>query len=217
MTATYARRFVPRLKDGKICMTKYVLNSGGLNNNIPGARRFIAELLKGLGENPQILFCFFAEKREDWEEKFPKFKQGFNNWAPSGVNATFELAFPETFVAQVSSSDVIYLYGGDDFLLQYWLTQFDLARIWDGKVVGTISASSDALSEYFWPCDWRECKQGLGILPIKFIPHYKSNFGKDDPRGPVDWESAYRELEEYGDSDLPIFALKEGEFKVFEV
>jgi hypothetical protein len=38
-------------------MTKYVLNSGGLKNNIPGAKKFVAELVKGLGENPKVLFC----------------------------------------------------------------------------------------------------------------------------------------------------------------
>ena len=57
---------------------------------------------------------------------------------------------------------------------------------------------------------------GLGILPIKFIPHYKSNWGSDDPRGSIDWEAALRELEEYGDASLPIHALEEGEYIVIE-
>jgi hypothetical protein len=54
-------------------------------------------------------------------------------------------------------------------------------------------------------------------LPIKFIPHFESDFGSTDPRGPVDWQKAHKDLEEYGDTTLPIYALREGEFKVFEV
>lgn len=73
------------------------------------------------------------------------------------------------------------------------------------------------LAMHYWTCDWRECQDGLGILPIKFIPHYKSSFGADDPRGPIDWQKAYDQLKAYGGPDLPIVALKEGEYKVFEV
>ncbi|EKE21485.1 MAG: hypothetical protein ACD_7C00216G0001 [uncultured bacterium] len=57
---------------------------------------------------------------------------------------------------------------------------------------------------------------GLGILPIKFIPHYKSSYGEDDPRGSIDWESAYKELEGCGNKSLPIHALEEGNFIVIE-
>ena len=57
---------------------------------------------------------------------------------------------------------------------------------------------------------------GLGILPIKFLAHFKSDFGGDDPRGPIDWDNSYEELKAYQDKDLPIYALKEGEYKVFE-
>ncbi len=198
-------------------MTKYVLNSGGLKNKIPGAKKFVAELVKGLGENPKVLFCFFAEKRENWEGKYPAYVEGFKEWAPAGIDISFELAWPDTFEEQVARNDVTYIHGGDDHLLLYWLRQFDLPKTWEGKVVGTNSASSDALSVSFWTCDWRQCKDGLGILPIKMIPHFNSEYGNDDPRGPINWEKARAELAAYGDANLPIYALKEGEFEVFEV
>jgi hypothetical protein len=72
------------------------------------------------------------------------------------------------------------------------------------------------LATHFWTCDWRLCLDGLGILPIKFIPHYESDFGADDPRGPIDWQKAYDELAVYGDTSLPIHALTESEFIVLE-
>lgn len=58
---------------------------------------------------------------------------------------------------------------------------------------------------------------GMGILPIKFIAHFNSEYGITDPRGPIDWKIAKIELENFGDRNLPVYALEEGEFEVFEV
>lgn len=196
-------------------MTKYVLNSGGLNNEPERARKFFAEVVKDLGTAPKILFCCFAQPREEWEQKFAKDTQT-SNYYPESVVPVFELAFPETFEKQLSACDAVYMTGGDDHLVQYWLRQFDLPKICDGKVVSTNSASSHALSTHFWTCDWRSSMNGLGLLPIKFLAHYQSDFGAEDPRGPIDWEAAYEELVAYGDTSLPIHALREGEYIVIE-
>jgi hypothetical protein len=197
-------------------MTKYIINSGGLVNNLQGAKSSIEETLKSLGVKPNLLFCFFAQKREDWEIGFKDKVAFFKEMMPDSVDPYFELAFPEKFVEQIKKSDAVIIFGGDDHLVQYWLKQFDIPNIWDGKVVSLRSASSNALAKSFWTCDWRKCMDGLGILAIKFIPHYKSNYGIDDPRGPVDWDKAYKDLEEYGDKNLVIHALREGEFIVIE-
>ncbi len=197
-------------------MTKYIINSGGSRNNPKGEKLSIDETLKGLELKPNLLFCFFAQKREDWEIGFKDKVAFFKEMIPDNVDPYFELAFPEKFVEQIKKSDAVVIFGGDDHLVQYWLKQFDIPNIWDGKVVSLRSASSNALAKYFWTCDWRKCMDGLGILEIKFIPHYKSNYGIDDPRGPVDWDKAYKELEEYGDKNLAIHALQEGEFIVIE-
>jgi len=194
-------------------MTKYILNSGGIRKNIEGGKRFFAEAVKGLGDNPKILICLFAFPRERWEGKIEEVKQ--KNLYPANITPHFELAFPDKFEEQVKNSDVIYIYGGDDHLLQYWFRKFNVPKIWEGKVVATGSASSNMLSKYFWTCDWRGCMDGFGILPIKFLPHFKSSYGGDDLRGPIDWQKALLELKEYKE-DLPIYALEEGEFKVFE-
>lgn len=196
--------------------TKYILNSGGIRNNPEGGKRFFAEAIKGFGNTPRVLLCLFAYPREHWEEKFAETKEQSFSLYPEGVNPIYTLAFPDTFIEQIKNTDVLYIYGGDDHLLQYWLRKFDIPKIWEGKVVATNSASSQALAKHFWTCDWRQCMDGLGILPIKFISHYGSAFGADDSRGPIDWSKAYSELESYGDTALPIYALKEGEFIVIE-
>lgn len=195
-------------------MTKYILNSGGIRNNIGEGKKFFAEAVKDLGDNPKILLCLFAYPREKWEIKFEEIKQ--NNLYPLNITPIFTLAIPDIFEEQIKENDVIYIYGEDDHLLQYWLKKFDIPKIWNGKVVITNSAGSNAMAKYFWTCDWRQCMDGLGILPIKFVPHYNSSFGENDPRGPIDWEEAYNKVKEYKE-DLPIYALKESEFIIFNL
>jgi hypothetical protein len=135
---------------------------------------------------------------------------------PYGLKPKFTLAMPDEFANQCGDADVIYFHGGDDHLLKYWLGQFELEMLFKDKVVVTNSASSDIVTTHYWTSDWRRCGDGFGILPIKFIPHFQSTAGDDDPRGPIDWDKAIKELSEYGDKSLKIYALKEGEFEVFE-
>lgn len=133
---------------------------------------------------------------------------------PDDVEPIFTLAMPSLFQEQCLAADIIYFHGGDDYLIRFWMKQFDLIKLFNNKVVATNSASSNMLAAYYWTLDWRQCDEGLGLLPIKFFPHYRSDYGKDDPRGLVDWKMAYDDLAEYGDKTLPIYALKEGEFVI---
>lgn len=198
-------------------MTKYVVQSGGIRNQPELKKQFHQELIKGLGNNPKFLLCNFAQGREYWEAKFPGYADSIREDMPEGLIPSFVLAMPDTFAEQCKEADVIYFHGGDDHLVQYWMRQFNLPELFNGKVVATNSASSNMLATCYWTCDWRKCGDGLGVLPIKFIPHYESAFGADDPRGPIDWAAAKEELEGYGDTILPIYALKEGEYAIFNL
>jgi hypothetical protein len=198
-------------------MTKYVLNSGNISSYPDKQRAFFAEFTKGLGQNPKVLIVLFSRPREYWEQTFYKYESQLSSSAPEGVNATFELAMPNTFEQQIKNSDILYIAGGDDYLLRFWLDKYDLPKIWDGKVIATSSAGSDVLVSHFWTCDWRMNMDGLGILPIKFLPHYNSDYGSDDPyRDPIDWSKALAELKEYGDKELPVYSPEEGDFIVIE-
>lgn len=195
-------------------MTKYILNSGGIQNSYDRGEKFFNEIIKGLGSTPKLLICLFAQPREDWEKKYAEDVLFFNELFNKDIQPVLDLAFPERFEDQIRQSSAIYVHGGDDHLVQYWLRKFDLPKLLEGKVVATNSASSHALSQSFWTCDWRQCMDGLGILPIKFLAHFNSDYGKDDSRGPIDWNTAYSLLQGYGDRNLPVYALKEGEYKI---
>lgn len=197
-------------------MTKYVLNSGGIKRQPALKKKFHQEIVAGHGKKPHILICSFAQGREYWNIKFKGYCDSISADMPEGVDPTFELAMPDTFVDQCAKADAIYFNGGDDDLLQYWMRKYDVKSLFTDKVVATNSASSDMVATHHWTCDWRKCSDGFGILPIKFIPHYLSDFGDADPRGPIDWQKAYDDLAAYGDTTLPISALKEGEYLVVE-
>lgn len=197
-------------------MTKYVVQSGGIKNEPERKKQFHQELVKGLGNAPKFLLCDFAQGREYWEVKFANYSDLIHEDMPVGVVPSFELAMPDIFVEQCDKADIIYFHGGDDHLVQYWMRQFNLNELFTDKVVATNSASSNMLATSYWTCDWRAYGDGLGVLPIKFIPHYESSFGDDDPRGPIDWHIAKQQLEEWGSKDLPMYALKEGEYRVFQ-
>lgn len=118
-------------------MTKYLLNSGGIGNSADKGQRFFRAVVENLGENPKVLFCFFALPREDWEAKYAEYVAGFTSHMTENVHP-------------------------------------------------------------------------------KFLAHYESEFGADDPRGPIDWHAAKEELEAYHDKKLPVYALREGEFEILE-
>jgi len=198
-------------------MTKYILNSGGLKNAPELKKKFHQEIVKNLGNSPTILLCNFAQPREYWEAKFNDYTTSIIEDMPDNVHPTFILAYPDHFESLCKKADVVYMHGGDDYLLQYWMKGFDLDTLFEGKVVATNSASSNLLSASYWTCDWRQCGDGFGVLPVKFISHFESSFGDNDPRGPIDWQAAFDELSSYGDTSLPIHALKEGEYVTFEI
>jgi peptidase E len=194
-------------------MTKYILNSGSVSRYPEKYKAYIQEIIKGLGNNPKILLCFFAQKREDWEQAFIAKVENLKELMPDGVKAEFSLAMPENFVQQVKNNDAIIIHGGDDHLVKYWLEQYDLKELYKDKVVAGSSAGTNVLVKYFWTCDWRQNMQGLGLVPIKFLPHYKSDYGANDPRGPVAWDKAYKELKNYKE-ELEVYALEEGDYVV---
>lgn len=134
--------------------------------------------------------------------KFAAYSENLKTDLPDSIHPEIEMAVPDIFEKQVENADVIIIYGGDDYLLQCWLKNFNLPEIWEGKVVATSSAGSNALASSFWTCDWRQPMDGLSIIPIKFIPHYKSDFGSTDPRAPL---TGKRRTKSYKSTEIQIY------------
>ncbi|MCL2037419.1 Type 1 glutamine amidotransferase-like domain-containing protein [Candidatus Saccharibacteria bacterium] len=196
-------------------MTTYIL-SGGNDSQMTDAQvaKLRAAILSGLNNEPRVLSVSFALLREDWEWKFrdrrtPAFQRLFDK------NYDARLAYPDTFREDVKWANVIYIHGGDDTLLAHYLDKYeDLKELLAGKIVIGASAGADYLSQIFWTCDWRTVMNGRGLVKAAVITHFDSEYGKDDPRGPVDWAAAKHELA--AETDLPIYLIREGDIEVFE-
>lgn len=196
-------------------MTKFILAGGADRKFSTFGKRLSQEVNKTTAPRT-ILSCNFAVPREDWEEKFIAKKEWFEEHFGQGVEVV--LAMPNKFEEQVESADLIYLHGGDDTLLHYWLGKYDLSKLFSGKIVVGSSAGANALAHTYWTCDWREVQQGLGLVPGNVITHFESEeYGVFDPRGPINWGIAKEELMNALNNNYPISTLHEGEFVVFEV
>ncbi len=122
-----------------------------------------------------------------------------------------QLADPEKFAQQVDWADVVYLTGGfTDVLNSALKKDTRWLQYLEGKTIGGTSAGADVLGKYFYNLDTLVLGDGLGLLPIKVIPHWCSDYNAPN----IDWDKAETELKAYKE-DLPLVTLREGEFKVF--
>lgn len=197
-------------------MTKYILAGGADRKYAVYGEKLAAEVSPARSEPLVLLGCFFAVPREEWEAKFADRKQWYTG--VFGPKTKAILAFPDTFTKQVKNADIIYLHGGDDVLLSHYLNTFDnLAALWAGKTVIGSSAGADYLAESFWTGDWREVRQGSGLSGLNILAHYESEeYGQEDPRGPIDWSAAERELRQAIGPDKTVVLLREGDIRVVE-
>ena len=65
------------------------------------------------------------------------------------------------------------------------------------------------MAKYYYGLDSLKLCEGLGLLPVKIIVHWHSDYNAPN----IDWDKAYLELKNYKE-DLPIITLAEGQFEV---
>jgi peptidase E len=198
-------------------MTKYIVQSGSIKKYPEKMTKYFSEIFKDVHDAPNVLWCFFAIDSEDRQKRYDTYTKLFLSYFPDRTVSTSQLASVDDFEKQVDWADVIMFQGGSTELLMKELKKFDLEILLKGKVVSGSSAGAHMFARHFWSADSRVCGNGFDVLPIKVASHFYSNYGENDPRGPIDWEAAKKELEEYGDTSLPVYALEEGEFVVLKV
>ncbi|MFT7558034.1 MAG: hypothetical protein ACI83D_000716 [Planctomycetota bacterium] len=151
-------------------------------------------------------------ERETWEERYNRFTKHFIEYIPDGITPELSLADTNSFTTQVRESDIVFFYGGDPEILRLRLEQYDIPAIFDNKVVAGTSAGSAVFCSEYWGYSTRRPAPGLGIFPIKFMPHCYAELPDPGIHGPLDRERAKEELRQSGDSDQKIYDLREGEY-----
>ncbi len=193
-------------------MTKYILIGGYLHKAKDGGKSFCEELVKDFNQDRpiKILNCLFARSEDVWQDKIKENNDFFSKYINS-----FELilADPANFVEQAKNCDVVYIQGGyTEPLMRKLLENTEWIKYIDGKTIAGTSAGGDAIAKYYSVLKTSRVGDGLGLLPIKFIPHWKSDYSDEEVKD-INWDEELNKLKEYKE-DLPIYTLAEGEFKV---
>ncbi|MEK7150032.1 MAG: Type 1 glutamine amidotransferase-like domain-containing protein [Patescibacteria group bacterium] len=191
-------------------MIKYILIGGHIHKAQDGGKAFCDELIKDTdGKQIKILDCLFARPLQEWDTKFQDDKNFFQEHLQ---NFEIELATPENFLEQVKKSDIIFFQGGVPHqLMSIIATNGDWVKELDGKVLVGSSGGADAICKYYGVGKTSNIGEGLGLLPIKFIPHWKSDYA---PGIVINWDELFNKLKTHKEN-LKIVTLGEGEFIVF--
>lgn len=192
--------------------TKYILVGGYPQRASDGGKAFADESVKGFGEPVKILDCLFARPRDNWEKAYNQDKEFFQRHLPNKV-LDIQLADPAIFLEQVKWANTIYIRGGvSEVVLAELLRQgHGWEKELEGKTLAGSSAGAHVIAKYYYGLDDLKLAEGLGFLPVKVLVHYRSDYNAPN----IDWDKAYIDLQSYKE-DLPLFALAEGQFEVFE-
>jgi peptidase E len=155
--------------------TKFILN-GGRKKNTVSSPDFYKEILKDVPENATILIVPFAREIETIQITAEKEINEFNayKWQEK-IN--FIIAEEKSFIEQIKLAEVIYLQGGSSLKLLDVLKKFpSFKELIKNKTVAGESAGANVLCKFFFSPSANKISEGLGLLPIKLIPHYKDEY-----------------------------------------
>ncbi|TSC70427.1 MAG: hypothetical protein CEO12_361 [Parcubacteria group bacterium Gr01-1014_46] len=157
--------------------TKFILHGGFTpGNQNENNSDFYKEILKDAHEGTKVLIVPFAKDVERIPLTTERVKNEFNK-NKQQEKLEFEVANEEFFIKQVNSADVIYFQGGTSLKLLDVLKKFpELKDSLTGKIIAGESAGANVLGEFFFSPSANKVFEGLGILPIKIIPHYKEEY-----------------------------------------
>lgn len=173
-----------------------------------GGKRFTDVLFRYYPQEVKLAFCIFAQPEEQWEDTrnwnvgmFDKFKDG--------RIVSYQTMTLENFTEVSAWADIIYLTGGDPLQLTKSLQPFDLARLWDGKVLAGSSAGADLFCSGFTFLQNRSFSRGLGWVNASCIPHWRSQDFEGYTQEDWDWaeQESLRQL-----PDAPVLCIPEGDF-----
>lgn len=190
-------------------MIKFILSGGYYYKAPDGGKSFCAEIIKDINDRPiKILDCLFGRPLETWEQKISDDQSFFSKHIDE---IDIKTASKENFTQEIKESDIIFFQGSrpeDIINILNTILGWEDALI--GKTVVASSGGASMLVKYFGVGKSNRIGEGFGLLPIKFIPHWQSDYGEELK---IDWNTLLNTLEEYKEA-LEITKLKDGEFKV---
>jgi peptidase E len=198
-----------RFSPGPQHMTKYILHGGYTKLENDSNRAFFREIVKDLLDTATILLVYFAREDVEIPKLFERDKKSFLGTGKKDLN--FLVASSEDFIQQIQNADAVYLSGGETEKLLNTLKQFPaFAKAVTGKVVAGSSAGAYALARYYYSNSRNTVSEGLGILPVKVVCHFKSKIHDVPATDPVELMEKYSE-------NLELVVLADCESRLFIV
>lgn len=152
--------------------TKYILHGGSAQKVNANNDIFFREILKDTPDNVKILLAHFAAPKENSLVNKEKDSSQFER-AKENKTLHFEVASKDSFIEQVKKADIVYFGGGTTLPLLNVLKMFNnLKELFVGKTIVGESAGANCLSSYCYSPSGGVL-QGLGLVPVKTIPHYQ--------------------------------------------
>jgi peptidase E len=181
--------------------SKIILHGGFRKGEIQENDKFFREMLKDTPHELNLLLVYFAEKVEKISDRIEQDKSQFNKNSSDKI-INYKVATVGTFLNDVGWADVVYLHGGKTAKIMETLNNYSgLRELFSSKIIAGDSAGANALCAYYFSKNSQKIGQGLGILPIKLVPHFEK--GKEDPF--IDFETG-----------LETVLLSEYEMRIFE-
>lgn len=189
-------------------MTKFILHGGIRHGSqqLLSEMSFFSEFIKDLPKHARVLCVYAAIDSDRWEDEFKREQEKIS--ALMGLNAVeLELGSNDAqeLAEQIVRSDAVYFRGGysSELIKSTLMKVSNLRELLKNKIVAGSSAGAYALSKYYISVKGVLGK-GLDIVSCKVMAHY------------TDERIAELEaLKKYGE-DLPLYALKEGEYVIIE-
>jgi peptidase E len=185
-------------------MTKYILHGGFERKDNELNRSFYQELASDLPENATVLLVYFASEYDEHEEAYKEQVQRIIN---KSIN--FELATEKDFLEQVRRTDAVHFRGGHTPKLLAHLHKYpELKSLLTQKmVVSGSSAGAYALAKYGPGHSKEGIREGVGLVPVRVVCHYKSETMPPNPE-------SYAELVNMA-PELELVHLRDYEWRVF--
>lgn len=152
--------------------TTYIL-AGGADSSYPEYMVQLSRVVHSMVARPKILSCGFASDDTRAKEKFPKYKEAFEQ--KFGNFAEFVMAEKDAFAEQVKAADVVYFHGGStNSLVDAMRAYPGIEKEYAGKIIIGSSAGANYLSSCGFSPSINDIGQSGGIVDVAVVVHYGS-------------------------------------------
>jgi peptidase E len=181
-------------------MSKFFLCGGGdLKND--EKKNLLSEISNSLPHNKKNITALvipFAKPESCWNEVFKKYQERYSKLSKI---MNFIIANRDKYMKQIVDSDLIFVSGGSELLLEEFFKDIP-KQAFDNKVVVGSSAGVNIFSKNYYSNDRNEIATGLNVLPIMTICHYT-----DEHKNRLETLSSIN-------NNLPTYAISEGKYVV---